>query len=157
MAFAMSVPSGTPAVKEPYKPPVRQFKFILNEDKFNLLETMKFTSDGLFKENKLTESQEIYQNIYLQLKECQLPNKKDNSDSNNDGNNESNDNNNILIDDSLIELLFKNVLGNLSAVNLKLTDYLAASDCCTEILEYDPRNMKALYRRSLSRQHLGML
>ncbi|KAI3900794.1 hypothetical protein MKW92_045878 [Papaver armeniacum] len=39
---------------------------------------------------------------------------------------------------------------NNAACKLKLGDYVEASKCCTKVLELDPYNVKALYRRSQS-------
>ncbi|KAI3932960.1 hypothetical protein MKW98_029193 [Papaver atlanticum] len=39
---------------------------------------------------------------------------------------------------------------NNAACKLKLGDYVEASKCCTKVLELDPSNVKALYRRSQS-------
>ncbi|XP_026431576.1 70 kDa peptidyl-prolyl isomerase-like isoform X1 [Papaver somniferum] len=39
---------------------------------------------------------------------------------------------------------------NNAACKLKLGDYVEASKCCTKVLELDPSNIKALYRRSQS-------
>ncbi|MCL7041386.1 hypothetical protein MKW94_030509 [Papaver nudicaule] len=39
---------------------------------------------------------------------------------------------------------------NNAACKLKLRDYVEASKCCTKVLELDPVNVKALYRRSQS-------
>ncbi|CAO1413164.1 unnamed protein product [Diamesa serratosioi] len=108
----------------------------LNEDeKLTTVESYRIKGNEMFKNNKMKEAEENYSYALSILEQLMLKEKpKD-------------------VEWNELAKLKTPLLLNFSQCRLNQTDYYRVIECCTEVLQYDPNNLKAFYRRG--KAHVG--